>query len=102
MSDPLHIPVIRIELERMSKSLCVAIMDEHVAMSEEIERAVKSFCEPNKVQNIVSEQVRRTLTAVIQSEVEQFYRNGDGRKAVKAAVIKRLENDTSFTDLDYA
>jgi hypothetical protein len=92
-------PVIRLELETMRHSICAAFSDYVTKLDEDVQAAVEAFCTPSNLKAIIETQVRQTLTAAIQDEIKAFYSCGDGRKAVKEAIQRRLSENK--TELDY-
>lgn len=92
------IPVIRLEVESMKWSILKAFTEANAKIDADIRRAVEAFCTPENVQRVVSRTVNEVLTQVIDEEVRSFYRYGDGRKIVKAAIERKLKRKQ--TDLD--
>ena len=55
--------------------------------------AVEQACAPERIQHLLNEAADKHIQEVIKEEVRSFFYNGEGRKAVKAAVEKRLSDD---------
>lgn len=86
-------PIIRIELERARQTLMVALSEQMLKMDYVVKAAIEREVTPEKVQAILQDQVRITLQAAIKDEVEQFYRYGKGRAALKKAIEETLSQD---------
>lgn len=84
------LPVIRLTVEGMKHQIVTALSEYEMILSEEIKKAVEAYCRPENIERVVAEQARAVLDEVIRKEVEDFYRHGEGRKAVKEAVLARL------------
>ena len=85
------IPVIRIELERMKKTLLVAINERFASLDMDVRAAVEKVCTPEHIATIIEQQAAAEIKAAITEEVSRFYRWGNGREAIKAAVAKMLD-----------
>jgi hypothetical protein len=69
-------------------------------LDEQIQRAVEEFCEPQHVRTVIRTAVFKTLAAVLDEEVRNFYMKGEGRAVIRAAVEKKLKDDETYTVLD--
>lgn len=96
------IPIVKLELENMRQTLRVALLDHSALLSDTIQKAVDAFCTPENLEHIIYLETRTVLTQVIKEEVKNWFVYGEGRKVIKAEVIKRLEENTSYTALDFA
>lgn len=84
-------PIIRIEFERMRASIC-RMLDGHVVeASAAIKKAIDEFCTPENIERFVSTEATRAIGDAVKEEVATFFRYGAGRKAIKEAVEKMLE-----------
>lgn len=85
------IPIIRLEVEHMKHAIISAFNDTALQLDEAIRNAINAYCQPENIQHVVTTEVKRVLDEVIKAEIKDFYQYGEGRKIVKDAVIKRLE-----------
>lgn len=85
------IPILRFEVEGMKHSMLLALSNHAVEMDKLIRDAVEQFCTEENLQRVLNEATNRCLKAAIDSEIEQFFRYGKGREAVKRAVAETLD-----------
>lgn len=95
----MNVPIIRLEIERMRDTLCIALSEHTALISEEVQKAVEQFVTPENINSIVTAEVNRTLKSVIEDEIKAFYSFGPGRETVRNAVIRRLEKSEDLLDL---
>jgi hypothetical protein len=86
-----NIPIIRLEIEHMKHAMLHAFADYQIHIDETLRNAVEAFCQPDNIERIVTKQVSDSLEQAIRDEVDNFFRWGKGRAAIKAAVLARLE-----------
>jgi hypothetical protein len=86
-----NIPIIRLEIEHMKHAMLHAFGDYQLQFDETLRKAVEVFCQPDNIDRIVTRQVNESLEQAIRDEVDNFFRLGKGRAAIKAAVLARLE-----------
>ena len=87
------IPVIRLEIEGM-KHAVIHAMTRHLAqMDSEIQAAVEHACKPEHISALIETTARGEIAKAVKSEIENFYRYGPGRKAIKEAVVRALEEE---------
>lgn len=94
----MQIPIIRMEVEGMKHAIMAAFMEHTAKLDEDMKAAVEQFCTPDNLKSIIYSQVKSVLDQIIRSEIDNFYQYGEGRKAIKEAVQKRLQDDK--TELD--
>lgn len=85
-----ELPIIRIELERMSHSILHAFSEHHLEVSGEIKRALEAYLQTDNLQRVMEQQVTGAINGAIAREVENFFKYGAGRKAIAQAVSKQL------------
>lgn len=85
----MNAPILRIEVERMTH--CIrAMLDEHVFNANDaIKQALADF--QKRCDEFITKEARKEIEAVVSEEVSNFFRFGNGRKAVKDAVEKLLD-----------
>jgi hypothetical protein len=84
------IPIVRLTLERMEFSILAALSEYEAKLDEDLQAAVKEFCQPENVKLIIGRHVREALDRTIREEVETFYRIGPGRAKVREAIYEAL------------
>lgn len=101
MTEPLDtIPIIRLEVNRMRHALQVALTEHSATMDADMQHAIEQFCTSENIHQIIHETASRVLADIIQEEVKNFFRFGDGRGAVADAIKKKLLNRETYTPLD--
>lgn len=96
------VPIVKLELESMRHTLRTALLNHSALLNESIQNAVDAYCTPENLEHIIHLETNTVLTQVIKEEVKNWFTYGEGRKVIKAAVIERLEQNTSYTALDFA
>jgi phenylpyruvate tautomerase PptA (4-oxalocrotonate tautomerase family) len=86
-------PIIRLEIEGMKQTIMHAMTHHMAAMDSQINAAVERACTPEAITVLIEDVARKQIAAAVTSEVENFYRYGEGRRAIKAAVIATLAKD---------
>jgi len=95
------IPIIRLEVEGMKRTICAALSEHAAQMDADIKAAVEDYCTPANLKRIVGETARRVLDTTIREEVEKFFRySGEGRKAVADAVRESILSKQTYTPID--
>ncbi|MBM5575853.1 hypothetical protein [Deefgea sp. CFH1-16] len=85
-------PLIRLEVEGMKHTICVALQQHLLQMDEQIKASVDAICQPDHIAKIIEETASREIKTAIESEVRNFYNYGKGREAIKEAVNKALDD----------
>lgn len=94
----MNVPIIRLEVERMKHTLCVALSEYAAQMDATIQQAVEEFCTDGNLEHILKTEAKRQIEMAVKEEVGKFFGwSGAGRRAVKEAVIQRL-NERYPTD----
>lgn len=86
------IPIIRLELERMQHAVH-AMLTEHTAMlDEQVRLAVDAALTPENVGRVIKQRVDECIASAVSEEIRHaFSPFGAGRKAIREAVLRRLE-----------
>lgn len=95
-----NLPIIRLEVERMRHSIVAMLTEAELKIDQNIQQALDAYCTPENLTRVITQELKQTLDSVIKEEVKNFFTYGEGRKVVKAAVIKKLEENTTYTVLD--
>jgi hypothetical protein len=91
---------IRMEVDRLKTTLLGALMGYELQLKEQLEEAVEEFCAEGNLRRIIQATTYQTLRTVIEEEVRNWYTHGQGREAIKEAVRKRLDENTTYSALD--
>lgn len=83
-------PMIRLEIQGMKHAVQVALSDYAAKMNSEIQAAIEAACTAQHITAIIEETARREVDSAIRQEIERFFRYGDGRETIKAAVAAML------------
>lgn len=85
-----HMPVLRIELEGMKFVMLQALDKHRLEMDQMIQEAVTRACDPEVIQSKLDVMAQQAIEAAIKSEIDSFYRYGEGREILKALISERL------------
>jgi len=94
------IPIIKLEVEHMRHTMAIALSKYTAQLDETLQSAIEAYCTPENLERIIYEETNRVLGRVIKEEVQNWFVYGEGRKAIKDAVEKRLGDNETFTPLD--
>jgi len=83
---PFTVPVLRLTLNHMKHAIQMALMAYSGELDQMLTQAIEDYCTPENLTQIVNEQVHRTIPQIIQEAVERYYRYGEGREEVRAAI----------------
>lgn len=92
MPYPGGFPLVSLEVQGMRASIKKAFLDHVEELSSEIQQAVDLACTPENVKRVVAVEVARAVDEAVREEVERFYKEGPGRRAVRDAVSEKLRN----------
>ncbi len=84
-------PVIRLEVERMKHSMLVALSKYNLELDSMLKDALDKYCSAEHVEVILNVAAREAIDRAVKEEVSNFYLHGRGRKAIVAAIAKRLK-----------
>jgi hypothetical protein len=83
-------PIIRLEIEGMKHSVAVALTEYAARMDADVQAAIERACEPHRLVEAIQVAASKAIDDTIKSEIDTFFRYGDGRRAIKAAVEAQL------------
>lgn len=84
------IPIVTLELQGMRHMVSKIIMQKQAEMDSQIQAALDAACTEENIRRVVGESVQRELQTTLQSAIQDYFRFGEGRQAIVAAV------DTTF------
>ena len=93
MNQPM--PIIRIEIDRMKLAIQTALSEAVAAQDEDIQKAIELALSKENLQNTIEATVLRAVKESLQTEIESYFKYGNGRKAIKELVSKNLRNPIS-------
>lgn len=96
----MNTPIIRLSIDSMKQTVLAALTEYQAQVDADIQAALEECCTPEHLREVLHEETRRTLDAVIREEVESFFRYGEGRKVVAEAVKTKLLKKESWSPLD--
>lgn len=95
----MNIPLIRLEVEGMQHSISVALAEHQLQMDADVQQAIKEYCNPENIRNVIMRASSLAINNAITQEVEKFFSYGNGRRAIAAAVEKTLlSNEFNIVD----
>lgn len=99
MSIP--VPIIKLEVEYMKHTMVQALSRYTSQIDEALRQAVENYCTPENLERVIQAETTRVLDQAIKEEVNHWFVYGEGRKAIKEAVEKKLRDNTTHTPLDW-
>ncbi|MEK7765777.1 MAG: hypothetical protein AAB368_06025 [bacterium] len=91
------VPIIRLEAAQMKHAIQAALHEHAVQMDEMVHAALEAFCAPANINRVVRDEADRTIKHVEEEEeeeeeeeVREFFARGNGRAALRAAILERL------------
>lgn len=98
----MNIPIIRLEVEQMKRTILQALPQHAAAMDASVQAAIEAYCTPANIDAVIQAAVRQHLDAAVKEEIRNFFQwSAPGRQAVKEAVHQHLEEwDRSRTRSD--
>lgn len=94
------LPIIRLEIEGMKHAISTALSEHAAKMDKDVQDAIQSYCAPDNIRRIISQAANKALSDTIREEVDAFFRYGEGRKIVAAAIKEKILKNETFTPLD--
>ena len=91
------IPLLRFELEGIQHNLITALANHSEELNGMVENAVKQYCTPENLEQVIYTKAETVIKDAIEREVESFYLYGEGRKVIKEAVEKQLSSEVEAT-----
>lgn len=88
------------EVGNMRHTLAIALNEHQLQLDEYMRKAIEDFCQPEKLEKIITDIAHKELNNVIQVEVERFFKFGEGHKAVSESVRSFLLSGSLLTQND--
>lgn len=101
MSSHIPLPLIRLDVQNMRHSMAVALSKYTTELDETLQAALEAYCTPQNLERVIQSEVTKVLDQVIREEVKNWFIYGEGRKAIKEAVEKKLRDSETYTPLDF-
>jgi hypothetical protein len=98
--NKVNLPIIRLEVEGMRYQIVTALQKHAAKMNADIQAAVEAYCTSENLAEVVKASATSQLDNAIKAEVAHFFRYGDGRKAVAAAVKEAILKKETYTPID--
>lgn len=86
-------PILRIEIERMRHQIHHMLSEHVIEADAYIKKAIDDFAKPENIERFVEIEAKAAIAQVVQEEVRWFFTAGEGRKAIREAVIAKLSKD---------
>jgi len=88
-----HVPVIRLTIEGMQHTVAQALVEHATLVNTEIRKQVAKFCSPENIKAVTESLVRNEIERTLKTEIENYFRYGDGQKAIQAAVVRKFKKE---------
>lgn len=83
-------PIITLTVERMQYEVSTLLTKHALQIDSNIQEAVKDYLTEENIRRIIRESVALQTENALRSAVDDFFRFGDGRKGIDAAVKQAL------------
>jgi hypothetical protein len=97
----LPIPIIKLEVQGMRHTMAFALSQYTAQIDETLQAALEAYCTPENLERVIQTETAKILDQVIKEEVKNWFTYGEGRKAIKEAVEKKLGDNETYTPLDF-
>lgn len=84
------VPIIRLEVEGMKHTVQMMLSKYAAELDKEVFDAVEKFCTSSNIERVINECTEKSIKQAIELEIGDFFRYGNGRKAIKEAVENQL------------
>lgn len=85
------IPIITLKIDGMRHHMQLALHEHMMQIDSDVQNAIKEFCTPEHIQDLVSECAEREIEAALKEEIASFFKYGDGRKLIKEIVESQVK-----------
>lgn len=89
----MEIPIIKLEVQGMKKTIMHALTQHTAMMDEDIKAAVDRVCTTEYVSSLVAEVTQREMTEAIERQIKYYYSYGEGYEAIQQAVKTMFKKD---------
>jgi hypothetical protein len=87
-------PVIKLEVERMQYAIKTALTQYEAQLDSDIQQAVDLYCTSENIQAIIHKTAVDEINRAIRTEIEYFFRSGNGKETIRKAVNDILDRET--------
>lgn len=86
----MNFPIIRIEIEGMRQSILAALTEREIQMDAYVSEAITNYATPENLARVIDREVQSAIDDAIKEATTSYFKYGEGRKFIVAAVAKRL------------
>lgn len=86
-------PIIKIEVQTMKQSMLHAFSQQMLGLDEMFKEALDDACQPEKVQNILTEAANKFIKEALETETKNYFTYGEGRKFIANKVKEKLNEE---------
>ena len=86
----MNTPIIKLEVEGMKYTVSTALMEHQAQIDASVQAALEAVCHPDNIDHVVRDTAMEAAKAVIESEIDRFFRYGEGRTALVEVIRARL------------
>lgn len=90
-------PRLRIEVDSVKDRVIHMFSLQHGEMQRLLEEVIEEEMSPEKIHAMMREKVRLQMTAAVSSQIEHFFKWGDGAKLVKSLVEDSIKKELGMT-----
>lgn len=87
------LPIVQLTLQGMEKQIVAVLHEETAKLDTLVLEEIKRACSLENLTQVIHDAADRTIKEAIKSEIEAYYRFGNGRAAIAAAVAKKLAEE---------
>ena len=88
----MNMPIIRLEVEGMKHSIMTALLESQAQIDADIVAAAEAYCTEENISRVVREATSSAMDRVLKDEVRSFFEYGNGRTAIRRAVLESLSS----------
>lgn len=83
---------LRLELESLRYSISHHLNAHHGQIAEKVKEALESYLSEEHIVQRIDAAIEKTVPQIIHEEVDDFFRNGGGRDAIKSSLQAALSS----------
>lgn len=83
-------PIIRLEIEGMKASILHALTEYELQMDSLVKEAIERQCSSEHIHQLINYETSRAIDEAVKDEINNFFKYGKGRDAIKSAICDKL------------
>jgi len=91
-----NMPIIRIEIEGMKRTLCAMLHEHAIKLDASLQEAVNDFLKEENIKSFIKAEATKMMKSAITKSIEDYFIYGEGSKAIKQAVDQAFAKTGRF------